>query len=407
MSNGDYEIPNDKTVTAADIQPGADLSGANLSRADLNEADLAGADLSEADLKFADLSKAGLHRADLSGADLLGADLSEANLKKADLRSEAYLRGADLSGANLFKSILSEADLIDADLSEGDLRYAALNEADLEFADLSEADLGEADLNEVDLSGANLSDANLQEVNLSEANLRQTTLDRVKFYETILQGIEINEGTTAQPPSLWEQEADADAEGASFSQPGLRRLRGLGRSESDPNDLQRAEQQYRRIERLCRENNLRPDPALAVQEKHARRKRALAEGNLTQWVRRAFSRWVLGYGLLIWPILLVMIFVIVVWTFAYPIFGFEDGTLAAGATETSTVAYETVPPSLSWETAVTLGRSLYFSTITFSTLGYGDLSPTGWARALATVESLIGALSMAYLVSVLSRRAIR
>ncbi len=36
-----------------------------------------------------------------------------------------------------------------------------------------------------------------------------------------------------------------------------------------------------------------------------------------------------------------------------------------------------------------------------------DVFPAGWARGLATVESFIGALSMAYFVSVLSRRAIR
>lgn len=60
------------------------------------------------------------------------------------------------------------------------------------------------------------------------------------------------------------------------------------------------------------------------------------------------------------------------------------------------------------ETARTLARSLYFSTITFSTLGYANLAPAGgMARAIATAESFIGALSMAYLVSVLSRRAIR
>jgi hypothetical protein len=35
-----------------------------------------------------------------------------------------------------------------------------------------------------------------------------------------------------------------------------------------------------------------------------------------------------------------------------------------------------------------------------------DVFPTGWARGLATVESFIGALLMAYFVSVLSCRAI-
>lgn len=104
-----------------------------------------------------------------------------------------------------------------------------------------------------------------------------------------------------------------------------------------------------------------------------------------------------------------MLAVIVVSTLVYPLpgMGFEDGSLAANATETATIADDRVPPSASVETARTLGRSLYFSTITFSTLGYADVFPTGWARGLATIESFIGALSMAYLVSVLSRRAIR
>jgi hypothetical protein len=374
MTDHDYEIPNDEAVTPEDIHPDADLS-----------------------------------RADLSGANLFRADLSGANLVRADL-SGAYLPEADLSGATLRVADLPEATLRDADLSKANLRVADLSEAHLRDADLSGAYLRGADLSEANLRDADLSGANLWEADLSEADLREATLDGIGLYETTLEEVEINEGTTARPPSLWEQEADEAAESGLFSRAGFRRLRALRRSESKPNHLQRAEQQYRRLERLYRETDLRPPPALAVQEKHARRKRALEEGGLWgifQWLRQAFSRWVLGYGLLIRPILGVMVFVIVACTLAYPVAGFEDGTLAAGAAATSTVAYETIPPSLSWETAETLGQSLYFSTITFSTLGYGDVSPTGWARAIATAESFIGALSMAYLVSVLSRRAIR
>lgn len=89
-----------------------------------------------------------------------------------------------------------------------------------------------------------------------------------------------------------------------------------------------------------------------------------------------------------------MLFVIVVWTLMYPALGFEDGSLAAGASKTGTVAYETIPPELSWAPTETVGRSLYFSTITFSILGYADVFPTGWARVLATVKSFVDALSM-------------
>ena len=50
-------------------------------------------------------------------------------------------------------------------------------------------------------------------------------------------------------------------------------------------------------------------------------------------------------------------------------------------------------------------HSLYFSVVTFATLGYGDVQPIGnLVRALAGIESLLGSLLMALLVFVLTRR---
>ncbi len=45
-------------------------------------------------------------------------------------------------------------------------------------------------------------------------------------------------------------------------------------------------------------------------------------------------------------------------------------------------------------------NSLYFSMVTFTTLGFGDLAPTGLMKAFAATEALLGALLMAALVSV-------
>lgn len=51
-------------------------------------------------------------------------------------------------------------------------------------------------------------------------------------------------------------------------------------------------------------------------------------------------------------------------------------------------------------------KGLYFSAVTFATLGYGDMQPIGTlARGLAGIESLLGSLLMALLVFVLTRRA--
>jgi Ion channel. len=50
----------------------------------------------------------------------------------------------------------------------------------------------------------------------------------------------------------------------------------------------------------------------------------------------------------------------------------------------------------------------YFSIITFSTIGYGDLSPHGpVSRVLVAVESLAGAVLVALLIFVLGRRVAR
>jgi hypothetical protein len=49
-------------------------------------------------------------------------------------------------------------------------------------------------------------------------------------------------------------------------------------------------------------------------------------------------------------------------------------------------------------------EALYFSGITFTTIGYGDLAPVGWTRGLAVSEGLVGVLTVsAFLVSLVRR----
>jgi hypothetical protein len=64
-------------------------------------------------------------------------------------------------------------------------------------------------------------------------------------------------------------------------------------------------------------------------------------------------------------------------------------------------------PSYLDSLASTLADSIYFSTVTFTTLGFGDFSPVGFGRVLATVESALGVTLFAVLVFVLGRRATR
>ncbi len=50
---------------------------------------------------------------------------------------------------------------------------------------------------------------------------------------------------------------------------------------------------------------------------------------------------------------------------------------------------------------------LYFSVITFATVGYGDLSPSGWAAGCAMLEGLLGVFLNAAFIIVIFRKIIR
>ena len=47
---------------------------------------------------------------------------------------------------------------------------------------------------------------------------------------------------------------------------------------------------------------------------------------------------------------------------------------------------------------------LYFSITTYTTLGYGDLSPSGWLRIITSLEALLGLVNMGFLIGGLSNK---
>ncbi len=123
----------------------------------------------------------------LVGADLSGRDLSHANLAGADLSgadlSGARLIGADLTGATLFGAVLERTHLLGAALGGADLtqaraRGAILGSARLEGAVLFDADLADATLTDASLRHADLRSARLGGARLRSADLTATEVRR-------------------------------------------------------------------------------------------------------------------------------------------------------------------------------------------------------------------------------------
>ncbi len=80
-----------------------------------------------------------------------------------------------------------------------------------------------------------------------------------------------------------------------------------------------------------------------------------------------------------------------------------------GVTDGGVIYRLTSPAELaSVEGLETVARGLYFSVITFTTIGYANVAPAGGgSRVLVGIESLAGALLMALFVYVLARRVTR
>lgn len=157
----------------------------NLEGADLCSLNLVGIDLSHKNLQSADLRRASLDGSNLRGADLRSADLSGAELKSAELF------GANCAGAVLSRVNLERAFLIDSNLTKAYLNGANLTGAHLSGANLSGARLNSAQLTAADLSNANLADADLRGANLegcdlSYANLKGADLSAANLSGAIL-----------------------------------------------------------------------------------------------------------------------------------------------------------------------------------------------------------------------------
>lgn len=308
------------------------------------ERDLRGIRLSGVDLSGLDLSSFDLSRADLSGADLAGSRLAHAKLT-----------GANLSGARLEGCEFLNADLRDSDLSGCKGMHAGFGNADLCGANLFHADFTgttftRASLSGTDLRAADLGDARLLETELGEADLSRATL----------RGVDMEKSRVHRAAFV-----DADLRNA--------RLRGIsGHATADwigadilGVDFCGAYLVRRTIED---QNYL-----------HEFRSQSRLNATLywVWWITSDCGRSFLRWGL--WTVFLVSVF--------------------AGLYEGVALDHGSYPTFLS---------SFYYSVVTLTTLGYGDVVPASpAAQVLAMCEVAVGYMMLGGLLSIFSNKMAR
>jgi len=112
-----------------------------------------------------------------------------------------------------------------------------------------------------------------------------------------------------------------------------------------------------------------------------------------RYLKLIFYKWVAGYGVKPWNVVGTICIVFLVSTLLF-------GTVFYGELRDDGKPL----PDGFWER---MGNALYFSGITYATIGYGDIRPVDSARLLAVIEGILGIVLNAALVVVLFRKLIR
>lgn len=285
-----------------------------------------------------------LSGAKLSGADLRGARFFRTNLAGADL-SQADLRGAEFTGADLSGAFLDGAKAMRAGFGGANLTGTSLFGCDLREASLTQACLDRANLGCADLRGARLREASLKKTHFDGADLRQVDMSLSNV-------------------------AGASFQNADLRQARIRQVRGFAKADwmgVDIRDINFAGAYMIRRE-IIDQNYIREF------RNHSRLTRLLYwPWWLTCDCGRSMLRWCFWIGVQ------VLFFA---WLY----------TLAG-------VDYGRYPTDLS---------PLYYSVVTLTTLGYGDVVPqTATAQVIAMVEVTLGYIMLGGLLSIFSNKLAR
>ena len=303
---------------------------------------------------------------------LTGIDLSETKLAGIDLSgvdaADIDLYGTDLTGANLKMS-----DFTGADFSNSLLGSVGGYKVSFKGAYLVEANLEGADLSEADLSGADLRGSNLRNVNLQGALLIGARLDKADLTGATL--------------------VDADVSGVNFSfakfdntnlttmrYGGYKLMRGLyygvrGLDSSFGNAL---------FVRDAKDQDYLDTLEVMINR--------LPEGRLKNIEHKLFRLWsLIDYGRSLFKVTFYAFLIASLYSFVYSL----DMYLEWGMMDYSNSAH-------SWFTP------FYYSIVTYTTLGFGDVTANNWLGEIIIIsEVIVGYFTLGLLLAILANTIAR
>lgn len=292
---------------------------------------------------------------------------SKDGLELASALEDLARAGHSLEGMQLKRANLQGINLVNHGQKSG---------FNLQHMDLYRADLTQAHLFMADFRHSSLMKANLELSNLHFADLRHCNLLGTQFKGSRTENVQ------------WGTLINQEAQG--------RIAKRAGQSTEALDLFEQAEEIYRSLRKQGEQQGLfEQSGQFFYREMRMRREQLPLFSS-----KRAFS-WLVdvfcGYGEKPLRVVSFSLMLIVSMTFLYAIFGITDGEQVL---RLSTQA--------SWQdNGLTWLNSLYFSVVTFTTLGYGDFVPLGASRILAASEAFVGSFTLALFVVVFVKKMTR
>ena len=349
-----------------------------------------------------------------------GTTFVDANFGGATFDGGATFEDADLEGATIRDADFRGVCLEDANLEGADLRDAEFAEAQLEGAVLTRTQLYGTDFTDARLHGTLFGDARISDgTRFVERGTASSVGKRLLPVLNAVPFLDRNEANTViydprTEPVYGDEYADADAgnDGADDPEDGNHDEIGnetKGEAETSAENEEQAISNYTRaaavyatLESLARDNAASTLASTSyVWRKDMERGRRISDKGRENererwlWLRSWASNLVVRYGESPYRILTTAVLVVVSCGLAY------DALNLIGRVCSSPPCPPSPPP-------VTLFDAMYFSTLTFTTLGLGDFRPQEQlGQILAIAETSAGVILLALLVFVFGRRATR
>lgn len=290
---------------------------------------------------------------------------SEAGVKE---RLEHFAK----TGHSMVGFQLRSANLIDIDL----VNRGCKNGFDLSNADFYRANLTHAHMFRINLRGASLMKAKLISANLHCADLEDCNLLGADFSNAKIENINWGEYMLQEKKAVHAaKEGDKDKAHMLY---------------------QEAEEVYRNVRKACEIQGLFENAGKFFYREMTMRRRQLPKLSPHRVLSKTVDLFC-GYGEKPLRVVGFSLTLIALCACLYFLFGVEEDGGVVGLNTSLSL----------WENLRQFGGCLYFSVVTFTTLGYGDMTPLGIARPIAAIEAFSGSFTMALFVVVFVKKMTR